>query len=380
MNKEFLKYIYIRLLRNLRRIFFIIPIIRNRVVFESFSGDAYSCNPKYISEELRKQYGDSVEIIWAFNDPNKFKKELPKEIVTCRYRSFNHLIYRITSKVYVCNFLQAIEIPKRKGQLEIQTWHGGGCYKKVGVAEKGRQTAYVKRQRMHVEETDLFITSSKYFENEVVKKQFGYKGETLSIGMPRNDILINLPVSSQVEKLKEKLGLPNNKLIALYAPTWRSGTKQYETLDIKKLTQAVEKKFGKKCIVLFRSHLYGNQSYDDVVDVSQYSDMQELLLLSDILITDYSSSMWDFSLSFKPCFLYTPDLKDYLDERGFDEDIHSWGCSVSESNKELVENILQFDNEEYRQKMKNHHQFLESYEQGDAAKRVVAKIAEYCNL
>ncbi|MTV91524.1 CDP-glycerol glycerophosphotransferase family protein, partial [Streptococcus pneumoniae] len=96
------------------------------------------------------------------------------------------------------------------------------------------------------------------------------------------------------------------------APTWRSGTKQYETLDIKKLTQAVDKKFGKKCIVLFRSHLYGNQSYDDVVDVSQYSDMQELLLLSDILITDYSSSMWDFSLSFKPCFLYTPDLKDYL--------------------------------------------------------------------
>lgn len=380
MNKEYLKYSYIKLLRNIGRIFFFLPMKVNRVIFESFSGDAYSCNPRYISDGLRHKYGDNVEIIWAFNHPEKFLSEIPAGVKICRYRSFKHFIYRITSKVYVCNFLQAIEIPKRNGQVEIQTWHGGGCYKKVGTEEKNRQMVYVKRQQMHVEETDIFITSSEYFETEVVRKQFRFKGETLPIGMPRNDILVNPQNEERFIEIRKKLNLSQNTVVVLYAPTWRSADVQYEKLNIEALKIAVEEKFGKQSTVLFRPHLYGNQQYDDVIDVSSYSDMQELLLISDILITDYSSSMWDFSLSFKPCFLFTPDLQDYTSGRGFDEDINTWGFSVSESNDELMKNIREFDSDQYKMKMSQHHQFLNSFEHGQASKEVVERIAQICDL
>ena len=106
---EILKLVYILILRSIRKIFFVLPVKKNRVIFESFSGDAYSCNPKYISEKLKEKYGDNIEIVWAV----KNKNILPDGTLYCKYRSFKHFLFRITSKVYICNYLQAIEIPKR---------------------------------------------------------------------------------------------------------------------------------------------------------------------------------------------------------------------------------------------------------------------------
>lgn len=347
-----------------------LPIKKNRVFFESFSGANYNCNPKYISEHLNKKYKDTFEIVWAFKDTNI---NVPQYIVKCKYRSLTHIYYRLTSKFYISNFLQADEIPKRKGQIYIQTWHGGGCYKKVGKEEKLRNSIYSKRQKIQLNETDFFLTSSMYWEDEVLRKQFEYKGQALSIGMPRNDLLVSN--SKKLRKLiRQKLGINENQYFILYAPTWRENNDVFEPLDVSNLKKYLATKHGKDVIVGFRSHVYGKEKNIDMVDFSNYPDMQELLLACDSLITDYSSSMWDFSILKKPCYLFVPDLKRYLDQRGFDRDIYSWGFDVCKTNEELFNAINSYNEKKIITLMEKHQNDLISFEKGNASELVVKLI------
>ncbi|MBF8969894.1 CDP-glycerol glycerophosphotransferase family protein [Streptococcus sp. NLN76] len=374
MFKETIKYNYIAFLRAILKPFTVIPVKQNRVIFESFAGEGYNCNPKYISLELLEQSNGSAEVIWAFTNPENFKSALPEDVKVCKYRSLKHIYYRLTSRVYVSNFLQAIEVPKNKKQIVIQTWHGGGSYKTVGSAEKGRQSPYIKRQNIQLKETDYFVSSSNYFRDEVVREQFGFRGETINKGMPRNDILINPRSDDRNSKIREKLGIAEDKIVVLYAPTWKQTTGYYEELNVIRLKDSVKERFGRECEVLFRTHIYGNQKLNNVKSVSDYPDMQELLLISDILISDYSSSIWDFSFTGKPCFLFTPDLKDYTENRGFDKDIFSWGFPVCSNNVQLDEAIKSYSEENFLKAMEKHHTDLESTESGVASKEITSLI------
>lgn len=374
MNLEFLKCLFIIVMRQVLKLSYILPMKNNRVIFESFSGEGYNYNPKYISDELYKKYGDEIEIVWALKDVKKG----PKYAVICKYRSFKHVLYRVTSKIYVCNFLQITEIPKRKGQVEIQTWHGGGCYKKVGKEEKERNTIYNYRRDKNIEETDYFITSSEYWEKEVLRKQFGYVGKTLSIGMPRNDFLVNKIDYNKYKAIRNAIGLKSDEYFVLYAPTWREGFDEFPKIDEKRIVQAFEERFGKKTILAFRAHLYGKEKNTSMLDLTNYPDMQELLYVCDALITDYSSSMWDYSLMLKPCFLYVPDLKRYIEQRGFDKDIYTWGFPICLNNEELEQAILSIDLIDIEKKMEAHQLDLGSFEKGQATLKVVKLIADIC--
>ncbi len=371
---EYLKLIYILMLRGLLRILFILPIKRNRVFFESFAGEKYDCNPKYISEALCSKYGQSVEAVWAIKDKNR----LPAGVQYCKFRSLKHIFYRVTSKVYVCNYLQAGEIPKRKGQIEIQTWHGGGCYKKIGADECLRSRTYSIRRDMHVRETDYCLVSSRYWEERVLREQLGYKGEVLETGMPRNDILVGEPSRDAILSIRKKAGIERDAFAVLYAPTWREGTDTFEKIDYEVIKRTFEKRFGKKVQMLFRAHVYGKEAAEQALDLTDYPDMQELLYACDALITDYSSSMWDFSLTERPCFLYVPDLARYTQQRGFDMDIHTWGFPVCETNEKLAEAIESFDPVSFRKAMRAHRETLGSFEKGTATEQVVQMIGEIC--
>lgn len=373
---EKIKLGYIVLQRFVLRITFLIPMKKNRVIFESFSGDGYNCNPKYISQSLIKKYGNRIEVVWALKD----EKLLPEGALFTRYRSLDHLIKRITSKVYVCNFLQAVEIPKRKGQVEIQTWHGGGCYKKVGSEEKARGGAYIIRRKLHVNETDYFIASSKFFEDRVIRKQLAYKGNVLSIGMPRNDCLFGKLDKNRINEIRDRAGIDRDVYAVLYAPTWREGLDKYDALDYELIAQAFSKRFNKKALMIFRAHLYGKEKAENVLDLTSYPDMQELLYACDALITDYSSSMWDFSITGKPCLLYTPDLDRYIEQRGFDKDIYSWGFPVCKTNSQMYETIIGFNEKEFILLMDKHQKDLGSYEKGNATEQVVGLIASLCGI
>ena len=146
----------------------------------------------------------------------------------------------------------------------------------------------------------------------------------------------------------------------------------FEELNCQKLKSIISEKTGKNVTVLYRGHHYNskNSSGNFDKDVSNYYDMQNLLLISDMLISDYSSSIWDFSFTYKPCLLYTPDLKEYEEARGFDEDIHTWGFPMCVSNDILCDTVKNYDAQIHKSNMEEHHKSLGSFEKGNATKKV----------
>ena len=356
-----------------RLISLFVPVKKNRVMFESFHGRQFSCNPKAIYEYLKQTQSD-LEFVWVFVNPEKFRFLENSNTKVCKYRSLKHAYYSITSHVLVFNTKRSSDLVDRSGQMRLETWHGGGCYKKIGSKIEGVSKFYIWKVRQISKRITHFIASSKYFAEEVVKKQYLYDGEILSFGMPRNDRMIRYtePQIQEIAlKIRKKLGIDKNAFVVLYAPTFRdsSFSEECEQLDLENLRNAVEQRFCKRPLILFRGHHETNgKGGNEDSNVSDYPDMQDILLISDVLLTDYSSSIWDFSFTNKPVFLYTPDLKEYQKKRGFCEDIYTWGFPVSETNKELVDQIVSFDEEQFHRNMNLHHAHLGSYESGNATR------------
>ena len=113
-----MKNILITIIKDFLKFFFVFPIKKNRILFSSYSGKNYSCNPKYICEYLLNQYGDYLEIVWAFKNP-KQDKNLDKRIKVIRFKSVKYIYYLLTSKVVVDNVESWSILPKRKNQYII---------------------------------------------------------------------------------------------------------------------------------------------------------------------------------------------------------------------------------------------------------------------
>lgn len=370
----------IKILRCISHLFYFIPVKKGRVLLSSYLGESYSCNPKYISEYLQKTYLGKFEIVWAFKDVNNFKDVPASRII--KYKSIGWFYYTITANIIIGNNA-AMWIPRRKGQLIIDTWHGGGCYKKVAADNSESSELEKYRTKISGKEVNLYLSSSKYFSDNVVRKSFMYDGKILSSGMPRNDVLF-VKDRDFINKIRTEIAAEYNfssdDIIVLFAPTWRKGRLRSEQLDIAMVKRAVSSKVGKKVVVLGRGHHTESGILEkSVIDVSEFPDMQKLLIASDILITDYSSSMWDYSFTEKPCFLFTPDLEIYEKTPGFDRDIHSWGFPVCETNDQLEAEICRFDQEDYLKKMEAHHASLGNYENGTACGQVCDYINKFAN-
>ena len=339
------------------------------IMFCTNSGAGYYCNPKYIYMYLIKN-NFNYKFIWCFKNPEKYKFLENDNTIICKYRSPKYYYYKIVSKVYISNSIEGTESPKKKKQIRIQTWHGGGSYKKVALAEKGKSNIYKKRTENNMKNTDIFISSSKIFTNEVIKNNFCYAGKILEIGMPRNDILFCKEEHYDIrKKVLNHYNIDDNKFIVLYAPTWRYDESKLEEIDFKRLKKNLEDKFNKEVVIIYRAHLHMQKNQiDGLINGTDYEDMQELLIASDTLITDYSSSIWDYSLLYKPCFLFCPDLDYYIEKRGFVIDIYKWGFPVAKTNDNLMEEINNFDIEDFKDKMNKHHNMLGSFETGKATK------------
>lgn len=356
----------------------ILPVKTNRVLFSAYSGKSYSCNPKYICEKLLEKCGDNVEIIWAFNDPGKFSFN-DRRIKTVKFKSPAYIYYALTSHVFVDNVESWSVLPSRKDQLVINTWHGGGAYKGVGLKRKDTNGETDKNMLAKHSRVGLYLSSSKAFSEMTLRNSFGYKGYIMECGMPRNDILIN-PPSGLALKVKARLGVPQDTKLCIFAPTFRADTGYEAKLDYEAVLASLEKRFGGEWKMLYRAHYYvGNSAgASRITDVSDYPDMQELLLASDVLITDYSSSMWDFSLTGKPAFLYMPDLEEYSgSEREFYTPVSQWPYSYATTPDGLAEIIENYDAAASEEKIKKHHEALGITESGEAASAVADMIEDY---
>lgn len=382
--KEKMKNFSMNIIRCVLKLFFVYPIKKERVMFESYLGEQYSCNPKYIFLELIKQ-PFPYEIIWSFKNPLKYSYLQSDNVKLVKANSFKFWYYRLTAKVTVNNVMWKNFTPVRKGQYEIQTWHGGGGgYKKTLANDKEQQQKMItlKRHLKNFERYSLVLTSSATSLRTNARMAMQYKGIVLG-GTPRNDMLVNQNSPELSIKVRKAFHLANNVRIALYAPTWRNGaTKDDFDLDFKLLKKSLTERFGGEWVIMRRMHWmaanFFSKTEDDCISAEDYSDMQELLYSIDVLLTDYSSSIWDFSFTKKPCFLICFDLEKYTEDRDFYNPIQTWGFPVAENNEQLRNNILNFDQLDYSTKMNEQHEKNSSFENGHSAENVCTIINSQC--
>ena len=365
-----------------RIIGFFVPVQKNRLLFYSWRGNQYSCNPKYISEYMDKNYNSKYEIIWAFRDVHEFEGKLSKNIKCVKYQSVLFFFYYMSSKVIVSNHYPYHLIPTKKKQLVIDTWHGGGAYKKASLdrklASKRIEDANIKLWSKNI---SLFLSSSELFTKYFINGASNYHRNVLNSGLPRNDIFFEDAegLAEIKKKIYKELKIDNTKKIVLYAPTWRKEDAQEEVqFNSLRLRSALNKRFRGDWVVVTRMHIITkNNINDDVINANDYPDMQELLVACDVLISDYSSSIWDYSLTKKPCLLYTYDLDRYSSDVDFYVDIFKWGFPVCKTFDELISNIEQFNVSDFEHKMEEHHKALGSYENGTACKQVADYIESF---
>lgn len=378
--KQKIKYAVEHGIQNALQLFRVLPL-KPRVNFIAFSGRQYSDSPRRISELLLKEHPE-IQQVWAFNEPGKFRFLEKKGIKVVKYKSLSYLYYVMTSRVYVDNAEFWSILKFRPGQMVLETWHGGGAYKRVGghridVNEREQQHAVEKMNKI-----TLFLSSSKAFTKYVIRDAYQYRGEVLECGLPRNDDLLH-PDPAVSRRVRQALDIPELAKVLVYAPTFRnSHTLDLYDVDFARLKTSLEAKFGGEWVILLRMHYYladkamASQA-PFLRNATDYPDMQDLLQCADVLLTDYSSCMWDFSLMHKPCFLYARDIDEYRGERDFYTPIDSWPFPLASNNDDLAEVIAGFDWDAYRAAVDGHHEALGSTESGTAAKQCAERIVVF---
>lgn len=380
-SKDFIQYIGTMLTRNFAKIFWIFPVDNNKIIFTSFIGKQRSCNPLYLQKYLDLQYHNKFKCIWILKEHTN---EIDRVKSDCRFFSIGHFYHFCTAKIIIDNGGMPTYMPKRKSQYMINTWHGGGAYKDCSKSKSSKYR--VKLEKYKSINTDLVLSSCKCFTEKAIPDiVLNYKGEIMPCGSPRNDIFFNCDTTKVKEKICKHFNISDDKLIVLFAPTFRSNnshSKICEFLQWKSVLKNIKQRFKKQPIAMFRAHNYMPQ-YDagEAIDATFYPDMQELLCAADILISDYSSTIWDFSFTKKPCFLYCPDLDYYLNQdRGVYTPVETWPGVLCRTNEELEQAILNFDESKYLNKVEKHHVNLGSYENGSACEQVCKRIAEVCGI
>lgn len=371
-----LKYWIEKIISILLRLFWLFPLQKRTILFCAYGGRQYSGSPKAISDMLAQKYPDYKQI-WAFTNPEHFRSQIPQHIKCVTYKSLSFLYHACTTQAYIDNVEFWSILRFRRSQTVLQTWHGGGAYKQVGsnrldVNHREQQHVVDKMNRV-----TCFISSSQAFTNYVIKGAFKYKGLILSSGLPRNDIFFTQPVE-RTQSIRKTIGLEPQEKLALYAPTFRKDLQidHRYLLPWNEILEALHTRFGGSWVLGTRLHYYLCQKLLQqingirAIELSDYPDMQDLLLAADVLITDYSSSIWDFSLTKKPCFLFTPDLEAYCTERNFYTPIQTWPFPYAETPADFIKIIHHFSEENYLKAIDEHHKNLGSFESGHACNTV----------
>ena len=324
-----------------------IPIKKNRILCSSYFGRGYSDNLKYICDEL---LDENVEIFWIVKNDSE-AKTLPDKIKPVKYGSFKSLYYIITSGIWLNN-CRFDFFYKKKEQFYIQTWHGGAQKKIEADVEDKLPEWYVEMAKKDAKHTDLMISESS-FMTKLYQDSFWYNGPVYECGYPRYDILMKDNLSIKT-KVYEYYGLTLEKEIVLYAPTFRSDHSfDAYNIDFDRLLDALKKRFNKEFVVLVHLHpnvanIEGVIAYNEkVINSTFYPDTQELLASSAVLIGDYSSINYDFSITGKPVFRYANDLEKYKQDRDLYFDFGDYPFPFATNNDDLIKIVCNFDSEEY---------------------------------
>lgn len=337
------------------------PIKHGRVVCWAYNFQQYSCNPRYLTEHLLKN-NPEFEIYWVFRKGVN-TSELPKGIKVVRFRTWEYLRLMASAEFLLTNARTdpwRIYWHKREGQKYAMLWHAGVALKRIEADAADKLSfSYLQRAKADSRVCDLMI-SGCHMQTTIQREKFWYEGEILECGIPRNDIFFDTARRGELrQRVAAHYGITPDSRIILYAPTFRVdlNTKPY-AIDWARIMPAIGKMFGGENVaVLVRMHpnLIGKVdtshlvAYKGVCDATLYHDMQELLSVADMLITDYSSSMFDFALQGRPCLLYATDANAY--DRGFYFDLKELPFPLTENQEQLLATIEKFNIEAYTSRL-----------------------------
>lgn len=367
----------------------LIPVKKNRVVLLNDLSYKYADNPKFVTEYLDKHYHGKFELIFAVNNPENYENLCQRGIKVIRYKSLQYFFYSMTCSVFVTNSGGYSFLPLTKRNYVINTFHGGGAYKKVGRDVFEDTELFRRDLRLQGDRTDVFMSTCQRFSDVLAYASLTPREAFWEVGMPRNDMLIN-PDPEKRQKIREKLGLKEGEKLILFAPTYRKVNDNYFKdsvaisygVDTKRVCTALEKRFGGKWRFAMRYHPCvtnrGDMASMDAMDLTDYEEMQELLLAADAMINDFSSSMWDFMMTGRPSFLFAVDLDHYVATTAVYTPVSEWPFPKSVNNDELEKNILEFDEEKYAAACKRHYEALGGCETGKATELVCQRIYEWC--
>jgi CDP-glycerol glycerophosphotransferase len=300
--------------------------VRDAVFFVSWKGKQCTGNPLGIAEELRHR-GDDREHLWAITDWSVPVPEGGTGVLRGTEEYYEALA---RSKYLISNDDMQLPFRKRDGQFYVQTWHGTPL-KRIGFDITNPQfisgTAYFDHLARDVAQWDLLLSPNP-FSTPIMRRAFRYDGEIAEYGYPGNDLLCRADAAEVAARVRDRLGLPAGKRVVLYAPTWRDNQvyangRRYR-FDMRLDLERAWRELGRDHVFLIRGH---HHNADDVpagmrdgfaLNVTAYPDITELYLVSDVLVTDYSSAMFDYAVTGRPILFFTYDLAEYRDSlRGF---------------------------------------------------------------
>ncbi len=340
MAKDLIISVYLLMFRTIFNISKLIPQ-RKKTVFVSSFGD----NILYTVEALKKQYDGEIIILKDEKCKYFFLEDTQVTIVPFQLKKpkhFLHSIYHLATceKVFVDNYFGFLAATDFKENVEcIQLWHASGAVKRFGLAdpsiEHRTQKANERFRKVYQRFDKVVVGSDKMAE--IFKKSFNLTEDNiLKTGIPRTDFFYEDHVEIE-EKLKKKYPELKNKKVILYAPTFRDHqlTNPDIQLDLNQMYEALHEDY----VLLLKLHPAVNTNFanpypDFIIDVSSKEKINQLLLITDLLITDYSSIPYEFSLLNKPMIFYSFDLEEYARARGFWEDYHTmtpWACCLYHS-------------------------------------------------
>ena len=350
---------------------YLFPIHTNRIIFKSFDLK-YTCNPKYLCEYLNNKHNGEFELIYVTANSNNESLLNEKGIKTCKIKSLKYHYFLFTSKFIIVNHAYPQYLPKKKNQIAIFTDHGIDLFKYLKNQPHENKNFEIRQYK----KIDKFLFSSELDASNGKKKFCCDEGRMLYSGLPRISLFFDKDFKCEID-YKEILNIPKNKKTILYAPTFRKDhDKKFLEKDFKKIISACEKRFGGEFVLLNRDHNFtlkdDGKKYnaDKIYECNTIEDVQILLYSCDVIITDYSSLMWDAAFSKHPCFLYIYDIDDYLKTWGFHTDFNKLPYPCAKTIDDFCNKILNFDNEKYKQDLQSFFDYVKLRENGTACEQI----------
>ncbi|WP_413333813.1 CDP-glycerol glycerophosphotransferase family protein [Brevibacterium sp. GP-SGM9] len=316
---------YLPVMKRLYRLMRLTPLDSNTIVFESGQGKQYADSPRAIHEELVRR-GDTRRKVWIYH------RRLPvtdQHTVVVKRHSPAFFWYLATAKYWINNHNFPNYIHRRPQGLYIQTWHGTPLKRMFLDQDNfyGRDPGYVDRVKEASAQWNALVSPSPY-ATKAMKSSYGYAGEVYEIGYPRNDVLRGPKTQEIRDRLRHRLSISPDQTVVLYAPTFRDDqptSRGRFAFDWPFDPMNFAERFGDDVTLLVRTHFLVNTKLEipdsvksRVIDVSSFPDIHDLFLASDMLVTDYSSSFFDYSVLERPIIFFAYDLENYRDNlRGF---------------------------------------------------------------